>query len=78
MLSKFIDCDIMMPIRFNRGETIMTDKNLDLRQMALEEYNSPVRPGFLTGGTFWNGANASGKHDGAKMFLDADSAAKVL
>ena len=38
----------------------------DIRKLAAEEYNTPVHPGFITGGTFWNGANASGKHDGAK------------
>ena len=38
----------------------------DIRQLALEEYKIPVRPGFVTGGTFWNGANSAGKHDGVK------------
>ena len=40
-------------------------ENLDLRQMALDEYNSDVtmaHHGFVTGGTFWNGT--SPEHDG--------------
>lgn len=39
----------------------------DLRQRALDEYNSDVttvRRGFLTGGTFWNGSSRD--HDGVR------------
>ncbi len=42
-------------------------ENLDLRQMALDEYNSDVATahhGFVLGGTFWNGS--SPEHDGKK------------
>jgi len=42
-------------------------ENLDLRQMALDEYNSDVttaRHGLVLGGAFWN--TASPQHDGMK------------
>ncbi len=41
-------------------------ETIDIRSLALEEYKLPVRPGFVTGGNFWNGASASGRHDGVK------------